>query len=200
MTSSELNKVDLQDLIAPVRAEDRATEDRLVRAVLARFHNLARRMLHRFPDLRYLEQTGDVVQESMIRLLRALRAVTPSTTRDLFNLAAEQIRRQLLDLARHHRRLPMVSLQLPSDSSAEGLRPADPVTEGDLDRWASFHSAVERLPPEEREVMGLSFYHGWTQAQIALLFQVDERTIRRRWRAACLTLTEAVGGQLPPSN
>ena len=28
----------------------------------------------------------------------------------------------------------------------------------------------------------LTFYHGWTQAEIAELFQVDERTIRRRWQ------------------
>jgi RNA polymerase sigma factor (sigma-70 family) len=54
-----------------------------------------------------------------------------------------------------------------------------------------------RLPAEEREVMGLVFYHGLTQKQIAELFQVDERTIRRRWRAACLQLQRLLGGQLP---
>jgi DNA-directed RNA polymerase specialized sigma24 family protein len=49
---------------------------------------------------------------------------------------------------------------------------------------------------EEREVVCLTFYHGWTQMQIAELFQVDERTIRRRWRAAVLKLTEALGGRV----
>jgi DNA-directed RNA polymerase specialized sigma24 family protein len=43
------------------------------------------------------------------------------------------------------------------------------------------------------------FYHGWTQAQIAELFEVDERTIRRRWQSACLRLNELVGGDLPRS-
>jgi RNA polymerase sigma factor (sigma-70 family) len=56
---------------------------------------------------------------------------------------------------------------------------------------------MEQLPAEEREVVGLTFYHGWTQAQIAELFGVDERTIRRRWRAACLRLQDLVGADLP---
>jgi DNA-directed RNA polymerase specialized sigma24 family protein len=38
----------------------------------------------------------------------------------------------------------------------------------------------EQLPAQERGVVSLMFYHGWTQPQIAELFQVDQRTIRRR--------------------
>src|SRR5262249_31686133 len=30
-----------------------------------------------------------------------------------------------------------------------------------LERWAAFHEAVETLPAEQREVVGLTFYHGW---------------------------------------
>lgn len=70
-------------------------------------------------------------------------------------------------------------------------------TPDDLDLWCRFHEAVEQLPPEEREVMGLAFYHGWTQVQIAELFQVDERTVRRRWQAACLKLSKLLGDTLP---
>ena len=35
---------------------------------------------------------------------------------------------------------------------------------------------MDQLPIEEQEVVGLTFYNGWTQAQIADLFGVDERT------------------------
>jgi RNA polymerase sigma-70 factor (ECF subfamily) len=72
----------------------------------------------------------------------------------------------------------------------------DPVPD-DFDLWARFHEAVDELPEEEREVVGLVFYHGWTQARIADLFDVDERTIRRRWSAACRRLRELVGGYVP---
>jgi DNA-directed RNA polymerase specialized sigma24 family protein len=47
---------------------------------------------------------------------------------------------------------------------------------------------VADLPTEEREIVGLIFYHGWTQAAVAELFQANERTVRRRWEAALLRL------------
>ena len=67
-----------------------------------------------------------------------------------------------------------------------------------LDRWSSLHAAVEKLPVEEREVFGLTFYHGWTQQQIAELFGIDVRTVRRRWQAACLALADTLRNDLPP--
>jgi RNA polymerase sigma factor (sigma-70 family) len=48
---------------------------------------------------------------------------------------------------------------------------------------SAFHAAVEQLPDAEREVVELTFYHGLTQPEIAELLGVDERTVRRRWRA-----------------
>jgi RNA polymerase sigma factor (sigma-70 family) len=58
----------------------------------------------------------------------------------------------------------------------------------DLERWAAFHEGVAGLPAEEREVVGLVFYHDWKQAEVAELFQVNERTVRRRWESALVTL------------
>jgi DNA-directed RNA polymerase specialized sigma24 family protein len=46
-------------------------------------------------------------------------------------------------------------------------------------------------------VVSLVFYHGWTQAEIAELLRVTERTVRRYWQAACLKLSQALGGALP---
>ena len=195
MPEPELDSDELRDLVARTRAGDREAEDRPIRAVLGRFENLARRMLNRFPDLRQWAQTADVAQEAMLRLLRALRSVSPQTTRDFFNLAAEQIRRQLIDLARQYRRVPVQALPV-GDSSGDGSDPPAPAGT-DLERWEHFHEAVAKLPAEQREVIGLTFYHGWTQARIAELFGVDERTIRRRWREACRALDKELGGKLP---
>jgi len=60
-----------------------------------------------------------------------------------------------------------------------------------------FHQEVENLPTKEREVLGLAFYHGWTQAEIARLFRVDERTIRRYYQSACVKLHDRLGGRTP---
>ena len=43
---------------------------------------------------------------------------------------------------------------------------------------------------EEKEVVSLIFYHGWTQAQVAAFFQVGERTVRRWWVSAQLRIKE----------
>jgi DNA-directed RNA polymerase specialized sigma24 family protein len=51
---------------------------------------------------------------------------------------------------------------------------------------------VEQLPDEDREVVGLIFYHGWTQVQAAAFLGIGERTVRRRWQAAMARLHEMV--------
>ncbi len=112
------------------------------------------------------------------------------------------VRRELLDLARRFTAEKYARPPAPGSSDqSDGAGPTEPADknaeEGDLDLWCRFHEAVDRLPAEEREVLGLVFYHGWTQAKIAELFQVDERTIRRRWQSACLHLHRLVGAELP---
>ena len=56
---------------------------------------------------------------------------------------------------------------------------------------------VERLPVEEREVVGLIYYHGWTQQQVAELLGVSERTVRRHWVSAVARLSTGLGGLFP---
>src|SRR2546430_13327611 len=85
-----------------VRAGDAAARDELLRACWGRLERLARKMLVRFPDVRRVTETGDVLQSALIRLLRALEKLDVPSTRDFFGLAAEQMRRELLDLARRH--------------------------------------------------------------------------------------------------
>ena len=126
-------------------------------------------MIRGFPNVRGLADTDDVLQNSVIRLLRTLRSLRPPTPRDFFNLAAVHIRRELIDLARRARGGETVPLEQGS-SDSPNAGPAAPPADADTDQWVRFHEAVDRLPPEEREVVSLVFYHGWTQYQIAELF------------------------------
>jgi RNA polymerase sigma-70 factor (ECF subfamily) len=183
-----------------IRAGDRQAGEALAQAVFARVERLARCMLRDFPTVRRWADTDDVLQGALARLLRAPPAMRPASTRDFANLAAVQIRRELLDLARRCRDRLEPLADGAADAGAQPLWQV-PEREGtatdDLERWTAFHEQVEQLPVEEREVMSLTFYHGWTQAQIAELFGVDERTVRRRWRSACCQLSAALGGRLP---
>jgi RNA polymerase sigma factor (sigma-70 family) len=199
MPEPAFDSVNLQNYIDRWRSGDRAAADELLRATGARLEKLARRMTRSFPNVRGQADTSDVLQNSLIRLLRTLLTLRPSTTRDFFNLAAVHIRRELLDLARRCKGKGWVTLNAPDDSDRPAGAHPEPQTAAlaeDFDLWVRFHEAVDELPIEEREVVGLVFYHGWTQVRIAELFNVDERTIRRRWSHACERLRELVGGDV----
>jgi RNA polymerase sigma factor (sigma-70 family) len=177
---------ELQLKLERMRAGDQTARDELLRGVSARLEKLARKMLKRYPHVRRWTETGDVMQNAIIRLLRALESLQPKTTRDFFNLAAVQIRRELIDLARHHFGPMGDAANL--ESGVDAAVGADRERDHDLEFWTTFHTAVETLPAEEREVVSLIFYHDWKQQQVAELFQVNARTVRRWWQSALVKL------------
>jgi RNA polymerase sigma-70 factor (ECF subfamily) len=157
----------------------------LLRGTCANLERLARQMLRRFPGVGRHAQTGDVLNSSLMRLLRCLEQVQPPSMRDFYTLAAAQIRRELLDLVRHFARLNRHEVAL-DPGSAGGAAAAEDSAE--LERWERFHEGWEKLPAEEREVMALRYYHGWTEEQVAELFGVSVRTVQRRWQNAQVKL------------
>lgn len=199
MNDHQLRTTVMQDLVDRGRAGDSGALNELIRQTLGRLDHLARAMLNRFPGVRAAVETEDVLQNALVRLLRALKQVRPASMRAFYGLAAEEIRRELLDLARHFRRHHVCLAATCDQGPLELTGPYVPGNQGgeqdDLDRWTDFHQAVAHLPPEEREVFGLSFYHGWTHARIAELLQVSERQVGRLWKSSSLHLVEALRGE-----
>jgi RNA polymerase sigma factor (sigma-70 family) len=198
MSDPTFNTAVLQDCLDRMRAGEREAADDLLRAVDHRLRKLAARMIRGFPNVRGLADSDDVLQNSLLRLLRTLKKLEPKTPRDFFNLAAVHIRRELLDLARRAKGKETIPLK--QGGSSDMARPSEPAAPeaSDADEWVRFHESVDQLPLEEREVVGLIFYHGWTQGQIAELFQVDERTVRRRWASACRKIRRSDGSDIEP--
>ena len=91
------------DLLGRLRAGDDSARERLIALAQGRFVSLARAMLRRHPHVRRWEQTDDLLQAALVRLHRSLAVVRPEDVRHFDNLAAAQIRRELIDLARRHR-------------------------------------------------------------------------------------------------
>lgn len=170
-----------------VQQGDRAAADEVLRAVSGRLEHLAKRMLYNYPAVQRWSDVDDVIQNAMVRLLKALQTLKPQSTRDLLNLAAVQIRRELIDLSRSFN--GPHGLGKRHDSVAEFAEV--PVVEEsesmirDMQNWTDLHLEAAKLPDAEREVFDLLFYHGCQQHEAAEVCQVDVRTIRRRW-AACL--------------
>jgi RNA polymerase sigma-70 factor (ECF subfamily) len=148
----------------------------------------------------------DVLQNALVRLLRALEVVPVGSVREFFRLGATQIRRELIDLARHHFGPEgsgrwRVDQEHHTDGRAEALcdqAQADSTDEpGRLEAWSELHRQVEALPAAEREVFGLLWYHGLTQAEAAAVLRISQATVKRWWQAARFRLQERLRGEVP---
>ena len=197
----------IQACLDRIRGGDEAARGELLGRACERLRNLARKMLKGYPNVHRWEQTDDVLQNAALRLHRALQQLPVQTALDFFRLAALNIRRELLDLAKHYygpqghgaHHATWGSGDSPTTSSDSGLA-APPDPSGDpaqLAAWGEFHEQIGALPDEEREVFDLIWYQGLSQAEAAALLNVSERTIKRRWQAARLMLHEALEGEVP---
>ena len=146
-----------------LRAGDESARDELLDIACGRLRRLAHRMLRAYPAIRRWEDTDDVLQNAVLRLCRALKDVRPESVRSFLNLAALQIRRELIDLARHYEgpegpgRHHLSRAR--TDASGAASDPLDTSTDTDdpagLASWTEFHNTVESLPVTEREVFHL---------------------------------------------
>lgn len=182
----------IQGLIDRANAGDEASKEALLDHACDRLFRLTRKMFHGSGDLRRWEQTDDIFQSSMLRLHKALERTKVESVRHFFSLAALQIRRELIDTARKHFGPEGIAanhhtdMQAPDESGGSLHAVADEPE--DLAQWTQFHTLVESLPDEEREVVNLLFYEGLTQEEAAQLLGVNVRTIKRRWQSARLKL------------
>lgn len=181
------------------RGDPSARED-LIAWACERMREIAHRMLRTFPSVRRWDETDDVMQNAAIRLDRALRHTVPLDARGLIGLAATQVRRECLDLAKKHRGPESYGANHETNyQRAEGELRAkvDDASDAEetleaLERWTRLHAAAASLPSEEREVFHMSWYLGMKQEDIAVLLGCSTRTVKRRWESAKALLAAAV--------
>jgi RNA polymerase sigma factor (sigma-70 family) len=191
----------LQGLIDLANAGDPASREALLDHACDRLLRLTRKIFHCSGDLRRWEETADVFQNSMLRLHQALSKVKVESVRHFFNLAALQIRRELIDLARHHFGPEGIGHNHHTDQQAPDERGGSVYglaeEPEDLSDWTEFHERVERLPDDEREIVNLLFYEALTQDDAAKLLGVNVRTVKRRWQSARLKLHGNLDSEQP---
>lgn len=194
----------LQHWLDLLNGGDEQARVRLIEHACERVRLLARRMLRRFPRVHRWEETDDVLTEALTKLHRSLGTVQPESPRHFYNLAATQIRRVLIDMARHY--YGPMGLGVKYDTAAvddEGNR--QPKQEEviideptDLMEWTEFHQQVEALPEQEREVFSLLWYDGLSQEEAAEVLGMSKRTLRRRWQNARYLIVKARRGEPLP--
>ncbi len=190
----------MQLFLERLAAGDPAARNELIRHSRDRLRLLTRQMLRHYPRLQQWEDTSDVLQNVLVRLDRALRAVAVPSPRDFLQLATAQIRRELIDLTRHYfgpegdgaNRAATgqgdVAPPEPSDSSGDPYR---------LAVWREFHDTIAALNVEDRELFDLLYYQGLTQPEAAALLGKPLKTFKTHWRNAKLRLMNRLGGELP---
>ena len=194
MNTTEL----VQGQLDRIRGGDLAARSELFGQVQDRLRSLARRMLRGFPRVRRWEDTDDVLQNTMVRLSRAIETVPFHSSRDFFRLAATQLRRELIDLARSHFGPQGGGSHYATPPLSNGPNQLEAVSDPDandpvqLAKWSDFHIKVSQLPDEEREAFDLLWYNGLTQDEAAKLLNISPSTLKRRWLSAKLRLVETM--------
>ncbi|HYT94726.1 MAG TPA: ECF-type sigma factor, partial [Gemmataceae bacterium] len=170
---SETQNGSLQRCLERLQHGDATAARELLNCTCDRLHRLAHVMLKNYPRLQRWVETGDVAQNAVMRLARALETVAPASLADYYRLATLQIRRELLDLVRHHygphgQGGKHQSNVAPSGSGAQPALYDAPDTTHDssqLALWTEFHRHAQNLPAEEQEVFDLVYYQALSHAE-----------------------------------
>ena len=192
-----------QDAFDRLAAGDVSARGDLIQISFDRMNRLASRMLAQFPAVRRWEETDDVLQQAAVRLWKSLGKVQLDSPRHFFNLAAVQVRRELIDMSRRFSGVEGHGRNLDSIGGQDDETPA--ITEGNSDTyeggrlasWTEFHDSVDQLDEELREVFQLIWYQGMSQDQVSQLIGVPQRSVSRRWQKARRELCKILGGELP---
>ena len=171
---------DLTRLIAKARDGDASASVTLIDAIHPELQRLARRYLASERQGHTL-QTNDLVQEAWMRLF-ASEGVSVQDRRHLIALMATQMRRVLVDYARHRNAVkgPGAGIRVSLGASdAVGARPDEDVLALDeaLEDLAAINARAVR-------VVEMRFFGGLGEAEAADALGVSVATLKRDWAFA----------------
>lgn len=190
----------IDQLCSRLKNSDPSAFEEVVQLFGEKFKAQVRRMLSGYPGVRRWEETDDVYQTLLVKLHHALSEVSVSSPTEVFAIASTQIRRTLIDLARHYFGKRGIGAnhfsddqnQLPDGTPLITQKESTSSEPESIEQWSEFHSAVDSLEPEQKEVFQLIWYASLTQKEIATMLNVSERTVLRRLNRARLALADQI--------
>jgi RNA polymerase sigma-70 factor (ECF subfamily) len=128
----------------------------------------------------------DAVQETFASIWRSASSYKPDRGPGAPWLYAVA-RNAIVDRARAKTEIPA---EIPDEPSRDS-GPADQAEQGYV-AWR-IHRALEELPEREREVIGLAYWSGLSQSEVAEFLGIPLGTVKTRTRAALSRLGEIIG-------
>ncbi len=141
-------------------------------------------------------QTTAVVNEAYLRLF-GQREVDWQNRGHFFAVAAQLMRRILVDHARHEQRQKRGGGSLPvalHDAIVAAPAPLDAVETLDLDRALQ---KLEQIDPDEAKIVELRFFGGLTIEETAAALGISVATVKREWAIAKGWLHRELAGERP---
>ncbi|HMO13333.1 MAG TPA: sigma-70 family RNA polymerase sigma factor [Pirellulaceae bacterium] len=207
MDSEPGNRTEVvENWIAQMKSGNDAARASLIDSACERLLALTRSIKKSFNQVNRWEQTEDIFQRATMRLFQSLSEVELNDARHFFRLAALQIRRELLDLARHYGGPEGMGANYATQFVQRDMSHAPHAAYDLADQtgnpesalhWGEFHNIIETLPEEQKEVVELLFYHGLSQEEAAKVMNISVRTVKRYWRAARLAIHDKLKGDFP---
>jgi RNA polymerase sigma-70 factor (ECF subfamily) len=177
----ELDDLDLLALVGAGRAE---ALEALYSRYAGRVYSLALGLLR---DPGFAEE---VTEEVFLSLWR--RSATYDSQRSRFTTWLLSIaHHRAVDRLRQRRATPFLepeeALERVADPAPDPLETASRNLEGE-----QAHRALETLPPEQREVLVLAYFRGYTQSEIARRLKIPLGTVKTRMRLGLKKLRETL--------
>jgi RNA polymerase sigma factor (TIGR02999 family) len=171
---------ELTQLLEECRQGNQEALDRVMPVVYGELQALARRHLRRERPDHTLQSTA-LVHEAYLKLVDQ-RHVQWQNRAHFFAIAAQQMRRILVDHARRRKRAKRGSA-VTRITLVEGLAASEPL---DVDTIALDEAlaALERLDAQQGRIVELRFFGGLTIEETADVMGTSAGTVKREWRIA----------------
>lgn len=161
----------LQQWLDKIKAGDRSARDVLMEHARERLHRLTRKKLEDFRGVARWVDSEDVLQNSLLRLRKALIKVQPNEVQGFFALAAKLIEQELIDLYWKYKGMLGGSAGPDSDNR-----------EAKIENSTHFLELVQDLPLQDRELVSYHIVQEMTWAETSAKLGVTEQTAKGRWR------------------
>jgi RNA polymerase sigma factor (TIGR02999 family) len=165
-----LQDVPLTNLLALAAQGERAALDRVFEVLYPDLRRIAHARLREQGGVAHLNTTA-LVHESFLRLI-GVSELALADRRHFFTYAAKTMRHIIIDFAREHL----------SQRRGGGVV---------LLELVAIHDALlelEAVDPGLAQIVEMRFFAGYSEAEIAELLAITDRTVRRKWEKARMFL------------